>query len=176
MHTLPNKVQIATGLLVKFKGLYDYTGLYQFMRAWFQKNQYLLQEDRYKDKAFTALGTEIEPKWSAERKINEYIKYQISVEFHIWEGKDVEITENGKKKLMTTGRMTINISSTVLLDYAKIYEGKGKFINFIGEVYKKMRWREMEMVYFNQLEDETFMLQKAIQNYLNMHGKEDAYY
>jgi hypothetical protein len=177
MHVLPNDIPVYTGLLIKFKGMYDYTGLYKVMRDWFEKNRYLLQEDRYKDKLYTALGTEIEPRWSAIRKINEYIQYKIVVEFHLWDAKDVEVVENGEKKLMTTGRMTISLAANCILDFTKIFNPeRGKFEGFLGNVYKKLRWREIEGTYVQGLEDEVNMLQKAIQNYLNMHGKEDAYY
>jgi hypothetical protein len=177
MHVLKSPINVYSGLLIKFKGLYDYTGLYRFMRGWLQKNMYEVQEDRYKDKYFTAFGTEIEPKWSAIRRINEYIMYSVKVEFHLWDAKDVEVVENGEKKVMTTGRMTISLSAEVILDYAKIFdEKKGKFVAFLGDAYKKLRWREIDATYVQGLEDEVNIFQKEIQNYLNMHGKEDAYY
>lgn len=176
MYTLPNKVTVYSGLLIKYKGLYDYGGLYKFMRAWLEKNQYWVNEDRYKDKLYTAFGTEIEPKWSAWRKINEYVKWNVGVEFHLWDAKDVEVVENDVKKTMTTGRMTITLSANVEFDYAGIFAKKGKFVEFLGNAYKKLRHRELEAIYVQGLEDEVNMFQKEIQNYLNMHGKEDAYY
>lgn len=177
MHVLDDKITVYSGLLIKYKGLYDYTGLYRFMRQWLEKNRYWVNEDRYKDKLYTAFGTEIEPKWSAWRKVSEYAKWNIGVEFHLWDAKDVEVVENGEKKIMTTGRMTISLSAFVDLDYAGIFsKKKGKFVEFLGKAYKKLRHREIEAVYVQGLEDEVNMFQKEIQNYLNMHGKEDAYY
>jgi hypothetical protein len=175
MHVLADENVVAQNVLIKFKGLYDYEGVYRFMWDWLERHRYRVHEDRYKDKLFTALGTEIEPKWTADRKVDEYVQYIIVIEWHLWDAKDVEIDEGGVKKKLTTGRMTIILKGTVNLDYGGIFKGKG-FIPFLGNVYKKMRKREIENVFLQGLEDEVFMLQSEIKNYLNMHGKEQAYY
>jgi hypothetical protein len=177
MDVIASKNVVAEGVLIKFKGLYDYEGLYRDMWAWIERRKYRIQESRYKDKLFSPLGTEIEPKWLCEKKVDEYVKYTIEVVWHLWDAKDVEVVENGEKKKYTTGRMTINLKGTVDLDYAGIFDkSESKFVQWLGKVYKKLRKRELDMIFLQGLEDEIFQLQSEIKNYLNMHGKEQAYY
>lgn len=172
MHTLGNKETVASGVLIKHKGYFDFEGLYRSMIGWFDKYKYDFHEDRYKDKTFTKLGPEIEPKWRAERKVTEYIRFDMKVTWHIWEGKEVEVEIDGVKKKRTTGRLSIELKGTVLLDYTGIFSKK----KFLGTLYKKLLDREIRSKYLSVLEDEVFKLQTQIKSYLNHLGKEQAYY
>ncbi|MFH1072867.1 MAG: hypothetical protein V1743_05550 [Nanoarchaeota archaeon] len=177
MQVLPDKVEVVSGALVKYKGLFDFTGLYQMMRGWFEKNRFEFHEKLYKDKYFSPFGSETEIDWLAERKVSEYVKYEIKVFIHTWDMKEIEVVENGQKKKMTRARMTITLGGNVYLDYGGIFDKKkGRFVNLLGNILKKARRREIEIQYLAPLEDNVFMLQTEIKKYLNMQGKEQAYY
>lgn len=171
MHTLSDKNEL-DGFVIKHKGLFDYDGLYQMMIAWFKHYLYEFHEDRYKDKTFTALGPEIEPKWKAEKKKDEYVMYTLKVVWHIWEGKDVDAQLNGSKKRLCTGRVIIDVSGEVNLNYAKIFPEK----SWLHNVFKKLRMRELQQKYLQNAQDEMNKLQTEMKKFLNHPGKYDAYY
>jgi len=108
---LPNTV-------LKYKGIFDINGLYKFMSGWLINEGFEFYERKYKHKP-----PEIELNWEAEKKITGYVKYVITVDFHFYGVKDVEVIKNGEKKKMQDARVIITFSGKVQTDYPDDYGG-----------------------------------------------------
>jgi len=139
--------------VIKYKGIFDYAGLYTMMRGWFKDREYDFWERRYKHKVKEG-GTEIEINWEAWRDINELMRNWIYVYFHIWDYQEVEVIKDGQKKKMAKARMLIRFSWTIEIDYedrwqdSKLKRAMLKFmINFplrkeLSEPYGDKLWYE----------------------------------
>jgi hypothetical protein len=102
---------------LRFKGVYDMKGLLSLVYKWYIENKYEYHEKLYKDKIETAFGNEIEIKMEGTKKVTEYYMYQIFVEFHQWESKDITVKVNGKDVHMMQGRIEIKISGKLITDW-----------------------------------------------------------
>ncbi|MCF7866869.1 hypothetical protein K9M18_05545, partial [Candidatus Woesearchaeota archaeon] len=63
---------------IRYKGVYDFDGLYKLMRGWLDERRYDFMETLYKDKVAGTLGNKVEIKMTPEMKIDEFVKFKIN--------------------------------------------------------------------------------------------------
>src|SRR3989344_8500881 len=107
---------------IRYRGLFDFEGLFRLMRGWFEAREYEFFEKRYKHKSKPE-GAELEINFEAYRDINEYARNYIRLYFHLWEAEEVEVVKDGKKKKMWNARMYVEFPGFVELDYEDQWEG-----------------------------------------------------
>jgi len=163
-------------LLIRYKGVFDFEGLYRMMHAWLINKRFLFHEDRYKDKVATPFGNELEIDWKAEKKVTEYIKEYIIINFHLWDFSEVEIIKDGKKVKMTKSRMEIWFDAKLEMDYTQKFQGKGKFAEKLGEFYQnKVLYWEWRIKYADALTYSMYDLHAKVKKYLNDISATNAY-
>lgn len=115
------------GLILKKSGEFDLDALYLDMHMFFDENSYVFQElentNKTKDK-----GSEIEIRWRAERLVDTYAKFIITVYFYVERVKKI-----GK---IYSGDLTITLSASVELDYKNEWPLK-PMGNFLFKIYNK---------------------------------------
>jgi len=163
-------------LLIRYKGVFDYDGMYKMMHAWLISKRFLFHENKYKDKVSTPFGNEIEAKWTAEKKVTEFVMEIIKIEFHLWDAAEVEVIRDGKKVKMYKARMEIRFFADVMVDYSKRFSEGTTFAKKLGKFYVEnvMIW-DLRMRYFNALEYAVYDLQTKVKKYLNMDTGSTAY-
>ena len=75
--------------ILRYRGLFDFDGLYNMMAEYMKANRYWFHEYKYKHKVPSPLGAEQEIFWRGEKKVTDYIQYQIYLDFHLWEMTEV---------------------------------------------------------------------------------------
>ncbi|MBN1792681.1 hypothetical protein JW826_03280 [Candidatus Woesearchaeota archaeon] len=126
-------------LKIRHKGDYDIKGLFQLFHKWYSDNQYEYHEGLYKDKVETALGNEIEVKMKGSRRVSEYYKYEVSIQTHEWEAKDMVVKVDGQDKEIRRGRIHIEVNGKVITDW------QGKFKE--GTIWEKgQKWMENHVI------------------------------
>ncbi|MGV8141415.1 MAG: hypothetical protein ACP5NW_03160 [Candidatus Woesearchaeota archaeon] len=165
-----------TPLLIKYKGVFDFDGMYKMMHTWLVSKRFLFQEDTYKDKIYTPFGNELEITWNAERKVTEFIKEYITIEFHLWDFAEAEVIKDGKKTKMTKARMEMKIFAYLELDYSKKFSEGDSFSKKLGQFYmEKIIYWDWRIRYANVLEYNIYDLHTKIKKYLNMDTATNAY-
>lgn len=168
---MTKKVGVLRGpLVVRYKGVYDYEGLYKLLITFLEDRKFDIEEKKYKDKQAGPFGHEVEHKHKAAREVTEFIQYQVSVSTHFWDVKEfVANAENGKKKL-TSGKFEIVINGSVIFDWQDNYKSDfwKKFLDFYVDTLFKKYYEEN---YLGQLETYLFDLQKALKKHANMEGQ-----
>ena len=159
---------------IKYSGVFDYDKLYKGVHDWFSKRKYDFQESTYKHKPGKA-GPEIEISFKGERKETGWIMYKISVDFHIWDLTDVEVTKEGKKQKLNKGRMTILLQMEVVFDYEKRFEDKPFYIRLYNLIVDKVMYLRLMMGPVDSLYYETTNLQTEIKLLLDMETAYSAY-
>jgi len=165
-------------LIIRYKGVFDYEGMYKMMHAWLINKRYLFHENKYKDKVATPFGNEIEIAWTAEKKVTEFIKEIIKIEFHLWDHSEVEVIKDGRKVKMSKTRMEIKFFADMELDYMKKFNGESAspFVKELGKFYvEHVIYWDWRIRYANSLEYAVYDLHAKVKKYLNMESGSNAY-
>ena len=158
---------------LRYKGTFDFDGLYKLMRQWCAERQYDFFEtrDKQKDKP---QGYEIEINWRAERPINEYCKNYVHVYFHMWDTQEIEIIKDGKKKKVYNGRMLATVTGYILLDYMGDWEGSF-FSRRWRDLYNFILRHEIEDIWWDSHHYRVAKLQQLFKRFLEMESHSDVY-
>ncbi|MFH1506351.1 MAG: hypothetical protein ABIE94_05190 [archaeon] len=159
---------------IKFKGLYDWEGLYKLVWQWMLRQRYRVHEDRYREKVSSPLGNDLKVHIIGNKEINEYVKYHIDVYYRIFDLKEIDVVDsNGVKKKMTRGRILIRMFGQFELDYANRFTGT-PFLEFLGKAYMKVQDRMIELKYEDDLHYHIYDLHAAVRSFLGMQFAPEA--
>lgn len=160
--------------IVKFKGEYDWDGLYKLITQWVLNRRYIMQEGRYKNKKLSSAGNEIQLTIIGEKKETAYTKLWIDIYIHSWDLKEKQVVVDGKKKLMTGGRFSIEITTDIEFDWQNKYTDS-KFKEAMGKLYYWLMKKEFENIYIDAQEYEALKLEHEIKKFLKMETDTNAY-
>ena len=148
--------------MIRYKGVFDWHGLYRYCKFWMEDNRFKFHEKRYKHK-----WDEIEVDIQGERKIDEMHRNWIDIAFHVWNYKEVEVMIEGKKVKRGTGRIDIRIHTDVEVDFAGRFAEGGKFGELLGNWWLTVRNKEFEANYLEKYTYEVYRLHQEIKILLN---------
>lgn len=123
---MPDKFRGMPLTFVKHRGLFSYAEFINGIRNWFRENNYEFHEPKHQWKA-PPEGVEVEIRINGNRKVNEYVKYHINMFLKIYDMKDVEVVKDGQKVKMQDGKVTVEISGKLELDWQNRFGGN-KFL------------------------------------------------
>jgi len=136
---------------VKHKGFFTFADLYRFAYDWLKDETGLdVTEDKYGEK-LAGNEKEIDVEWTGEKKLTDYFKIKVKVEFEIKKLKEVEIQQEGKKIKTNQGDVKITAKGILIKDYDGKFE-RTAFRKFLRSVYE--RWIITSRV--DQFEDKVF--------------------
>ena len=121
---------------VKYDGIFSFSGFYKFCYDYLTGEfGFGVAESKYAEK-ITGDAKEIQIEWEGEKKVTDYFKYIIKVDFKILGLKNVEIQKEGKKIQTNKGSVEISMKGILVSDY------EGKFdtsptLRFFRSVYEK---------------------------------------
>jgi hypothetical protein len=175
MPSFPNKVSIRKVYLKKV-GIIDLDGFYKVMYKWFYDNGYVFEEPTSRIRPGTAAGVEYEYKWACWRKVNEYVKYHITVWIYVWDAKKMDVIKEGQKIELTKCRLEMEFDGYVELDWTKRFNTK--FEKFLFWFYNQLILRPEKLIsnYWDELYYRVYKLQTIAKEYLDMESKGNAYY
>jgi hypothetical protein len=120
---------------VKYSGIFNFKDLYNFVYDFLTDKGFFVEEKSYSEKVKPE-GKEIEIKWVCLKKITDYFRYEIVINFRITGLLDVEITKEGKKFVSNKGDVEIKFSGSLERDYENKFETSA-FLKFMRGVYDK---------------------------------------
>lgn len=151
---------------LKKKGYWDYKELYHFSFDYLKKENYEMMEKAYTEKQ-TDFGKEIELEWVTYRKVTDYFKFVIKLDWHILGMNPAEIERDGKKEKTNKGEVKITIRGELEKDYENRWEDK-PFNKFLRGVYEKYIIRATITEYEDDLTDECVKLVSQIKAFLEL--------
>jgi hypothetical protein len=154
---------------LKHKGFFNYTELYNFCFNWFKENRYKLFEDAYTEK-LSSFGKEIVIKWTAKKKVSDYFKEEIKIDWHILGLNDAEIMVGEKKEKTNKGEVGMKIAADLVRDYEENWD-KTPFYKFLRGIYDKYIIRNTKDLYEDRLTDATSDFYNDVKSFLNLEGK-----
>jgi len=122
---------------IKYGGVVNFEGFYKFCYDWLKEETGLdLGEDKYTEK-LTGDSKNIKVKWTGSKKMTDYFKMEIEVNFDIVGLTNIEITQDGKKVKTNKGSVEVGIKGTLVRDYQGKFE-KTATQKFMRGIYEKM--------------------------------------
>lgn len=116
-----------------FSGIIPIDDLYKAIQKWAKLYGYKIIEKEHK----TIAGTEKRDHvftWTIDKKVTDYIKYDMDVEVKVKNLKEVKT--KGSKKKYYQGNIDFSFSAYLNKDYEDVY-GKNPLIKFTREVFDK---------------------------------------
>ena len=162
-------------LIIRYKGLFDFNGLYNVMVQWMKARRFWFHEDTYKHKVPSPAGAEQEILWKADKKVTEFYMQEITIYMHIWDMTEVEVAQKGITKKLTNARIEIQIIGAVTIDYEKRWEESTFYIALLDFYRKYIAKEEIETLYGDQLYYRMYKLHAAIKEFLDMQAKGNEY-
>ena len=151
---------------LKQTGYWKYDDVYHLAFNWLKSHSYKLKEDLYNEK-LSANGKEIIIKWEANKKVTDYFKYRIKVEWHILGMKDAEVEIEGKKVSTNKGEVEMKFVGEIIKDYEKRWEDKPRW-KFLRGIYEKYIIRTTIDEYEDDLENDVKDMVKDLKAFLNI--------
>ena len=120
---------------IKHKGIFDLSDILQGIKSYFESDYFKVHYPKHKLKQPSG-GWEHEMEIYGERKVNDYVLFKITLFIRLYDIKDIEIIKDGKKIKTNSGRITVDISGEITLDFEKRFGGS-KFLQGLQDFYHK---------------------------------------
>jgi hypothetical protein len=160
---------------IRLKGVFEFPGMYKYMRTWMEERHYEFHEAKFKEKPKGHFAPDKEIKWWAKKKLTDYIMFRIEVFIHLWNAEHIEVVKDGKKVEMVNGRMQIEIEGVIITDYANEFEKSlfyKKLENFLN---RRIIRNEILLKYWDSFDYELYAFENDIKKFLDMEARETAY-
>jgi len=121
---------------IKQKGVFSFKDFYKFCYDWLAEETNLsLVEDSYGEK-ITGTNKEIDVKWTGTRKVTDYFKFKVKVDFVVRELTEVEVIQEGIKVKTNKGSVQVKVKGILIRDYQGKFE-KTAIQKFMRSIYEK---------------------------------------
>jgi hypothetical protein len=120
---------------IKQAGLFDFKEFYSFVYDLLNGQEYDISEKKYSEK-IVGEAKEIEIKWEATRRISDYFKFMIKLDWFITGMRKVKVKREGKEIEMNSGSVEINFKAILVKDYENRWEGE-PFWKFLRGIYDR---------------------------------------
>lgn len=170
----PTTIDVGDPIRIRYKGLFDFDGLYNLIAEWLKSRGYWFKETSFKHKVPSALGAEQEMKFTGEKKSTEYVEQDVTISFHLWDITEVEVERNGVKKKFVNGRIQIEITGKIKLDYEETFN-KSSFWKKVRSFYYNYIMQPEIFSMADQLYYRLIKLQTSIKDFLDMQTKSNEY-
>lgn len=154
---------------IKNFGPFDWKEFYRFCYTWLVDKEYWVVEKEYTEK-ITATGKEIEVHWEAKRKISDYFRFFLKVDWRILGMKKVEVEIEGKKIELDKGQVECNVTAILEKDYEQRWE-TNPLMKFFRSIYDRYIIRARVEDYENRVYEEGDEFLAQAKAFLALEGK-----
>jgi methyltransferase-like protein len=121
---------------IKYVGIFNFKDFYQFCYEWLSEEFGLtVEEEEYSEKISGPVKN-IDIKWKGSKKVSDYFKNEIKIEFKIIAMSEVEINQGGTKVKTNKGEVGVKVKGILVKDYEGKFETSAKMSLWRG-IYEK---------------------------------------
>ena len=121
---------------IKYNGIFSFKDFYKFCYEWITEEMDMeISENKYEEK-ITGDSKNIVVEWAGEKKLTDYFRFDIKINFELMGLKNVEVAVGGTKVTTNNGSAKISVKGILVRDY----EGKiemSAFNKFLRSIYEK---------------------------------------
>lgn len=161
---------------VRYKGIFDLPELYRIIYDWFIMRGFEVHEHKYKSIALPTGGKERSFDWFAYRKGNEFVMLLMNVHFQFQDIHQIEVVQNGEKKILNKGLMFIRVSQDIECDFSERY-AYSKFHKTILNFMAYFMWsKKIETYWEDKTRFKAYELVNLIKETLEFMSKGNEHY
>ncbi|MEK0336754.1 MAG: hypothetical protein QQN41_04885 [Nitrosopumilus sp.] len=121
---------------MKSTGIFSFKDFYRFCYDWLiDETALLISEDKYSEK-LKGNSKDIDIQWTGKRKVTDYFRFEVQVNFRIIGMTNVEINQKGAKITTNQGQIEVKVKGTLVRDYEGKFETTA-FKKFLRSIYEK---------------------------------------
>ena len=150
-------------LKVTQDAVFNMHDLYRHIRSWLDNNGYITFEKDYRDWVRES-GRSAKIKLAPWKKVDDYIKFYISVKIGFKDLKDVE-TKSG---LLNKGEVSVKFEAYIEKDYENKWENNF-MTRFMRSLYDHFFAVDRITRYKKELQDESYELFNEVKSFLGIH-------
>ena len=152
-----NKIHPTKGIIIRYKGVFNIDSLYKNIKSWFGSHDYDYYEKDMTEKN-KPQGNTLQMKFTAEREVDDYVKFEIGVEFN-------EILRVKKLDKGHSGDARIIVRAKMILDH----QNNWKNIPFLFYLYNNIILKKKILNYYwPKIYDEMMELTSLIKSELGL--------
>jgi len=167
---MSEKKLVIDQMKLTYEGLFDMTGLFRMIDAWFYEKGY----DRWELKNYEQVmptGKDIEIELLPWKKTTDYFKNTIRIRIRAVNLKEVEIEKEGAKIKINQGKLMIIMDGYLESDYENRWENK-PILYFIRAIFDKYIFKNYFQKFEKWLVNDVYDIHSRIQKYLNVYRYE----
>ena len=121
---------------IKYDGIFSFKEFYLFCHEWLTEETDLkITEKKYEEK-IKGDEKDIIIKWAGEKKLTDYFRFDMDVEFTVRRLKDIEVSQNGVNIKTNDGSVKVKVKGILVKDYDGKFETTA-FKKFLRAIYEK---------------------------------------
>lgn len=151
---------------IKHKGIWNFSELYGFCFDFLKDEGFTIKEKSYTEKV-GGNGKEIIIEWDSSKKVTDYFKNHIKVDWHILGMTNTEIERDGSKESTNKGEVTLTVEAMLEKDYEDKWENKVLWKVLRG-IYEKYIIRTTVDEYEDRLTDVAVKFVGQLKSYLQL--------
>jgi hypothetical protein len=149
---------------IKYKGIFNFNKLYKFCNKWLKDSGYAIFEEKaYEETKKPGKEKKSRIDWKCTKKITDYFKYELGVDFHP-DVEKIKAKRGRKKKDMDKGVVSIGIKGKLIYDYEGEWEGS--ILKFLRGIYDYFIIRGKVSRYKQKLKKECLELARQVKGFL----------
>ena len=155
---------------IKYKGVFSFKDFYKFGYDWLKDEMGMdISEKKYEEK-IKGDSKDIEVRWSGEKAVTDYFKFEVEVTLVVDGLTAVEITEDGVKVSTNKGGIGVDVKGTLVRDYDGKFE-MSAFKKFMRGMYEKWVIPSRVEEYKGKLGSQCDEFLSQAKAYLDLEGK-----
>lgn len=154
---------------LKHAGIFNFKDFYNFVYDWYSDEGYIIIENSYSEKS-AGDAKEMTIKWIVYKKISDYFKFEIKINWFITEMRPIEVQKEGKKVKMNSGIIELKIYALLYKDYENRWEDTPVF-KFLRGLYDRYIIRSRIDEYEDKLTEDTEESRLQMKAFLDLEGK-----
>jgi len=155
---------------IKYGGIFLFKDFYRFCHDWLTEETGLfVMEDKYIEK-LEGSAKNIDVGWTGTKKVTDYFKFKITVDFRIIGLTNVEISRGNKKIKANKGSVEVKVKGTLIRDYQGKFETNA-FRKFLRSIYEKWVIPSRVDQFEDKLVEECDEFLTEAKAYLDLEGK-----
>ena len=120
---------------IKHNGVFNFKDFYSFLYEWITNEGYFINEKSYSEKV-SGDSKDVEIKWEAKKKVSDYFRFVITMNWRILGMKKIAVKKEGKEIRMDSGLIEISFSVILEKDYEERWENQ-PFWKFMRGIYDR---------------------------------------
>ncbi len=121
---------------ISYEGIFNFKEFYKFCYDFLAEQKGIeINENEYSEKLIGPTK-EILVKWTGKKKVTDYFKFELKIEFRTLNMSEIEINKGGVKLKTNKGKISVKVKANLIRDYEGKFETSSR-MKFWRGIYEK---------------------------------------